>query len=171
MTDTNVVPLTTHVTPDEAMRNVDPVSPDGSEDAIALDFVDAHQHELRYAEGRWLRYDSCRFREDRKFVAHDMIRAHVRESALGRDNESQRRATASSKVVNGVERLARTDPRITVLLDDFDADPFILNTPEEWSQCRDQRLAQAEVVLGDQDRCARHDVMLRQCAEQLADRL
>jgi putative DNA primase/helicase len=39
-------------------------------------------------------------------------------------------AIASAKTVAAVERLARADRRLAAMIDQFDADPWLLNTPD-----------------------------------------
>ena len=108
------------------------LTPAGSEDAIALAVVTQHHHELRYVaqRGRWFRWDGCRWGEDRTVAIFDLIRPYVREAALSHRNEGQQRSAARAAIVAGVEKYARSDRRVAALADDFDRDPYLLNTPD-----------------------------------------
>lgn len=98
-----------------------------SEDAIALEFVDSHLGDYRYVApwSWWYRWDGTRWRKDSTGNVFALIRKMIRTRVAGTSNE---RRTASSAYVAGVERLARVDQRIVVLPEQFDADPWLLNT-------------------------------------------
>lgn len=98
-----------------------------SEDAYALAFVEDHGNEYRYVPPwhRWLRWDGLRWREDSTGHIYEKIRLLVRAHVEGGKTE---RSTANASFVSGVERLLRTDQRIVVLPEQFDADPWALNT-------------------------------------------
>lgn len=98
-----------------------------SEDAFALTFVEAHGAGYRYVSPwhRWLKWDGMRWRNDSTGHVYEHIRDLVRSAVEGGKTE---RATANASFVSGVERLLRTDQRITVLPEQLDADPWALNT-------------------------------------------
>jgi putative DNA primase/helicase len=98
-----------------------------SEDYFALSFVDILGDSHRYVPPwhRWLRWDGKRWREDSTGLVYERIRDLVRASVEGGKAE---RSTANASFVAGVERLLRTDQRITVLPEQLDADPWALNT-------------------------------------------
>ena len=107
------------------IRNNEDAPP--SEDAMALAFVDAHVVDYRYVApwSRWYRWDGKRWHEDSTGNVFALIRRMIRDRVFGTKHE---RGTAASSYVAGVERLARVDQRIVVLPDQFDADPWALNT-------------------------------------------
>lgn len=113
-------------------RGTEIVTPDGSEDAIAWDFVSNNVHDLRYVAemGKWYRFDGCRWGDDKTNEVKDRVRDCVRDAALLLQSAGQQRSLARAATVGGVERLARSDQRVAALAEHFDADPFILNTPE-----------------------------------------
>jgi len=97
-----------------------------SEDAVALAFVEKHpDHRYVPPWHRWLRWDGKRWREDSTGLVYERIRELVRAAVEGGKAE---RSTANASFVAGVERLLRTDQRLTVLPEQLDADPWLLNT-------------------------------------------
>ena len=100
-----------------------------SDDAIALEFSARHGNDLRYvhAWGKWLRWDACRWTIDDTLRVFDLVRAlcRAKEKTVG----SRGVRLASSATITAVERLARSDERHARRADDFDADPWLLNTP------------------------------------------
>lgn len=101
-----------------------------SEDALALTFCEAHPHQ-RYvaAWSKWLVFDGTRWRIDSTLHVFDRIRAHVRR-AMGADDSSQARALAKAQTIAGIERLAKADRRYAATVDQWDTDPWLINTPD-----------------------------------------
>jgi putative DNA primase/helicase len=91
-----------------------------------------HCHELRYVAqmGQWFRWNGHCWAEDRTIAVFDLIRPYVREVALTYSTEAQRRQGARGAIIASVERILQTDRRIAALVDDFDQDPYLLNTPD-----------------------------------------
>jgi putative DNA primase/helicase len=107
--------------------------PEFSEDALALRFTERHGEDLRYVAswGRWLCWDGTRWREDSTLSVFDRARNVCRATASQCANKEQfiaRRITAAQTVA-AVERLARSDRRHAATVEQFDADPWLLNTP------------------------------------------
>lgn len=104
--------------------------PADAEDALALDFASQHVGDLRYVSewGKWMRWDGAKWRDDRTAAAYDLIRYFVRQMAF-RSAGVEAKKLATAQKVAAVERLARTDQRIAVVADIWDADPWLLNTP------------------------------------------
>jgi putative DNA primase/helicase len=109
----------------------DEISPAGSEDAMALELAATYGHELRYVAqfGKWFRWDGCRWAEDRTVAIYDLARAIAREWGALAEKDTVARKTASAATVSGIERLARSDRRLALTIEQFDADPALLNTP------------------------------------------
>jgi putative DNA primase/helicase len=103
--------------------------PTGSDDALAHEFVEQYASELRYVKelNRWFRWDGARWCEDKTDSAAHLARLTCRKAAATREEGGHR--LASARTIAAVERLAKTDPRITATQDQFDADPWLLNTP------------------------------------------
>lgn len=102
-----------------------------SEDRLALTFSERHVGQLLYvpALGSWMRWDGCRWRADDVLAVFDLARAVCREAAAAEDGNKAVKL-ASAATVAAVERLARSDPRHARRVEDFDAEPWSLNTPE-----------------------------------------
>jgi putative DNA primase/helicase len=103
----------------------------GTEDALALAFTRRYHRDWRYvaAWGRWLVWDGQRWRNEDTLAATDLIRSVCRQTALRADDRKVAAKLASSGTVGGVERLARADRRHAATTDEWDADPWLLNTP------------------------------------------
>ena len=103
----------------------------GTEDALALAFTRRYHRDWRYVAtwGRWLIWDGCRWRTEDTLAATDLIRSVCRHAALKSNNPKIAAKLASASTVGGVERLARADRRHAATTDEWDADPWLLNTP------------------------------------------
>ena len=109
------------------------------EEALTLAFSDRHTDDLRYCEafGRWFEWHAGRWREDikRRVFTHARRLCRDRSAAALRDIEDEKAAAriaanvASAKVVAAVVGLARADVRHATAPEDWDADPWALNTP------------------------------------------
>lgn len=121
-------------TADEADAAPDDIrAPEFSDEALALRFAERHQRNLRYvvAWARWMVWDGNRWRADEKLAAFDMVRQVTREAANACNEKSRLpRELASAKTVYAIERLAKADQRLAATVDQWDADPQLLNTPE-----------------------------------------
>jgi putative DNA primase/helicase len=112
---------------------LDGASPAFSDDSLAQRFADRHAADLRFVAswGQWFRYDGTRWRQDDTLHAFDLARRVCREaSAECNGKPGEKTALASAKTVAAVERLARSDRRIAATIDQWDADPWLLNTPD-----------------------------------------
>lgn len=107
--------------------------PQFSEEALALRFSRRYSDSLRYVNdwGRWMSWDGTRWREDRTLHVFDKARAVCREvsAECGKDQRNGIRL-ASKLTVAAVERLARSDRRHAATVEQWDSDPWMLNTPE-----------------------------------------
>ncbi|MDR2451415.1 MAG: hypothetical protein LBE85_06510 [Candidatus Accumulibacter sp.] len=103
----------------------------GTEDALALAFTRRYHRDWRYvaAWGRWLVWDGHRWRTEDTLAATDLIRSVCRHAAVHADNPKIAAKLATSGTVGGVERLARADRRHAATTAEWDADPWLLNTP------------------------------------------
>lgn len=100
-----------------------------SDEALALEYAAEHSEDLRYVAqwGTWSQWTGTHWRMDRTLFAVDQVRLTVRNAATVADK--RRESIASAKTVAGVERLARSDRRLAATVDQWDADPWLLNTP------------------------------------------
>ena len=105
--------------------------PEFSDDALALRFADRHAGELRYVAkwSAWMCWDGMRWQFDDTLNAFNRARLICREVAATCNKLKLRKELASAKTVAAVERLARSDRRLVATVDQWDADPWLLNTP------------------------------------------
>ena len=122
----------------------------GTEDALALSFTRRYHRDWRYvaAWGRWLVWDGQRWRTEETLAATDLIRSVCRQTAVRADNPKVAAKLASASTVGGVERLARADRRHAATTDEWDADPWLLNTPVAWLISRQAGCARTSVPTG-----------------------
>ncbi len=101
-----------------------------ADDALALKFTELHGDDLRFtaAWGRWNVWTGSVWRQDETLRVFDLVRKICRaeSSACKTGRVSER--IASAKTVYAVERLARADRCHAATVDQWDADPWLLNT-------------------------------------------
>lgn len=116
----------------EPNKQQDQRPPAFSDDALALEFADKHCCDRRYvaAWSCWLVWDGRRWVPDSTLKAYDDARLICRIAASACDDQRLRKAIASGVTVSAVERLARSDRRIAARAEQFDADPWRINTPD-----------------------------------------
>jgi P4 family phage/plasmid primase-like protien len=123
---------------DEAMEKVfdaapesDIDSPNFSEDWLSLRFTAAHGSRLRFTDttGRWHLWTGKVWTEDKANLVHDLAREICRQAALEFDSitPGKGKSLASAKVVSAVERLARSDTRHAITVEEWDDHPKLLN--------------------------------------------
>jgi len=114
----------------ESFTTVDALPPQFSEEALALRFSSTYTDSLRYVHGwgRWMIWDGTRWREDSTLDAFDKIRAICRRASTECDEKVGLRL-ASKVTVAAVERLSQADRRHAATTDQWDCDPWLLNTP------------------------------------------
>jgi putative DNA primase/helicase len=109
------------------------VAPAFSDEDLALRFASKHAGDLRYVSelGRWYRWDEKCWHRDTQLYAFDQVRLVCREAAKQcNDSDSRLRGITSAKTVAAVEKLARSDERVAATIDQWDASPWLLNTPD-----------------------------------------
>jgi putative DNA primase/helicase len=116
-------------------QEVDACPPEFSDESLALRFAGHHANDLRYVDvwSKWLIWDGRRWGNDETRRAFDFARAECRSTAV--ECESNTNSTlpsriASAKTVAATISLARADRRLAATVDQWDADPWFLNTPE-----------------------------------------
>ncbi|MGI4939974.1 MAG: hypothetical protein ACRYHQ_05330, partial [Janthinobacterium lividum] len=110
--------------------------PQFSDDGLALEFSSRHVGQLLYVAtwGHWLRWDGTKWAADTTLAVYDLSRAVCREMGALAEAEDPKRGEAiardvtSSGTVASVERMARSDRRHARAAEQFDADPWVLNT-------------------------------------------
>lgn len=102
-----------------------------TEDALALAFTRRHRDDLRYVHewGRWLRWDGKRWATERTLAVYDLARALTREVCLIQRSPRIRAKVQGASTVAAIVTLARADRAHARVTEDFDLDPWLLNTP------------------------------------------
>jgi P4 family phage/plasmid primase-like protien len=102
-----------------------------TENALASEFTRRHGEDLRYVHewGRWLRWDGRRWLVERTLAVFDLSRKLVREVGHTVADRKVAARIESAATVNAIVVLARADRRHARVGEDFDADPWALNTP------------------------------------------
>jgi putative DNA primase/helicase len=105
--------------------------PEFTDEALALRYADLHANRLRYVAGwgKWLIWTGTHWRADQTMEAFDLSRAVCREAASQCNDHDLASNIASARTVAAVERLAKADRRLAATIDQWDADPWLLNTP------------------------------------------
>ena len=106
-------------------------APAFSDEALALRFAQRHAGDLRYvaAWSKWVQWTGSYWRFDDTKLAFDLSRKVCREAAAECNKDKIASNLASAKTVAAVGRLALADRRIAATVDQWDADPWQLNTP------------------------------------------
>jgi len=105
------------------------ISPEFSEDRLALRFTDRHGKDLRYVDewGKWLAWTDTHWDIEKTLLAPHRAREICREAASECNKPSESKAIVKWRTVNAVETMARSDRRIAAIINQWDADPSLLN--------------------------------------------
>lgn len=111
---------------------VSETAPAFSEESLALVFTKEHAATLRYVAGwgKWLIYDGTRWDFDETLKTYSMARDLCRGAANQINKETHANAVASAKTRNAVVTLACSDRRHAATVEQWDLDPWLLNTPD-----------------------------------------
>ena len=129
----------------EAPKPLKRVEP--TDDQLADIFAEEHRNDLRYvaAWGKWFEWTGKLWREDKTLRAFDLIRKTCKAQGVER--------AGMAKMVAAVHTLARADRRLAATIEQWDADPMLLNTPDGIVDLRDGTLRKSDPrALHDQDR-------------------
>jgi phage/plasmid-associated DNA primase len=107
-------------------------APAFSDEDLALRFAARHADDLRFvaAWNRWLVWDGKHWQFEDTLRAWDFARQICRDAATQCNKAKAASGIASAKTVYAVERLARSDRRLAATIDQWDTDPWHLNTPQ-----------------------------------------
>jgi putative DNA primase/helicase len=99
-----------------------------SEEALALQFTNRHKHNTRFVApwGKWLRWDGKQWKADEKRQVYSLARDLCRDVA---HNSKKAKTIANAKTRAAVVSLVSDDQEIAATIDQWDADPWLLNTP------------------------------------------
>jgi putative DNA primase/helicase len=113
-------------------------APEFTDDALALRFAHQHAESLRFvaALGKWFLWDGQRWRIDDTLIARHYARKVCRAASAECNQAKVAKLIASAKTISAVERLAQADRRLAAVVDEWDADPWILNTPGGTTELR-----------------------------------
>ena len=105
--------------------------PEFSDEALALRFAEVHAADLRYVAtwSHWLSWDGARWKFDDTLDAYNRARKICRTASSECTEMKIKMVLASAKTIAAVERLARSDRRLVATVGQWDADPWLLNTP------------------------------------------
>jgi putative DNA primase/helicase len=108
------------------------MAPAFTDESLALSFAEQHANDLRYVASwaRWMKFEGARWQFDETLHAFDLARHVCRDAASQCDKDSVASSLASAKTVAAVANLARSDRRLAATVDQWDADPWMLNTPK-----------------------------------------
>jgi putative DNA primase/helicase len=114
-------------------QEFDSVAPAFSDESLALKFAATYVNKLRFvaAWGKWLQWDGQRWHFDDTLAAFNLARTVCRQAAeeCNGKKDSIAKTLASAKTVAAVVTLARADRRLAATISQWDADPWLLNTP------------------------------------------
>jgi putative DNA primase/helicase len=104
-------------------------APHTSDEALALLFADTHADDMRFVAkwGQWLIWDGTRWKADDTLQYFNRARTICRKAA--RTANKGGKGVASAKTVAAIVNLARADRRLAATFDQWDRDPWLLNTP------------------------------------------
>jgi putative DNA primase/helicase len=103
-----------------------------SEDWLALSFIDKHCQLFRWTYGMdWMFHDGTRWVPDKQLMRRfTMARELCRDLAIEQSDDRTKAQISSAKTVANLLSLARSDQRIVVQSQKWDANIFSLNTPD-----------------------------------------
>jgi putative DNA primase/helicase len=104
-----------------------------SDDWLALKFAATYGADLRFTAStwRWNIWNGKFWEQDETGVVSDLVRETCRQAAIELDTvkAGKGRQIASGRVINSVEKLARSDSGLAAIADQWDHDLWLLNTP------------------------------------------
>jgi len=116
---------------ERAEMDLETDSPMFSDDGLALDFAALHAELLRYVAGwgAWMLYADGRWRQESTLYAFNQARRVCRWRAASVTDSRVATNLTSARTVAAVERLAQCDRRMGAIVEQWDVDPMLLNTP------------------------------------------
>ena len=119
---------------------------DVTQDNVATIFAQRHADKFRYSHdrGRWYEWDGTRWREETTRLAFEYTRTLTRSL-----NTEGKREFAKAAFCEGVEKFAQSDRVFALRGDEWDKDPWLLNTPSGTVDLRTGRMrahAQADLI-------------------------
>ena len=120
-----------------------------TQDAVALKFGEIYADRLRFCHhtGAWFDWNGLRWLRDETARAFQYSRELSRQASRGANLTGLKEARKVS-FAGGVEKFARGDRRLAVTSERWDADPFLMGTPEGTLDLRTGRLRAPDAVDG-----------------------
>ena len=102
-----------------------------TEDGLAMAFTRQFGEDWRYCAswGKWLVWNGVRWSIDKSLYVHHLSRTVCRAASYKADTPRLKGKLASSGTMASIERIVRTEPRHSATVEEWDADPWLLNTP------------------------------------------
>ena len=102
-----------------------------TDEGLALEFTTQHRSTLRYVAswGRWMQWSGSVWKADTTLHVVDLSRAICRRASTNCNEARIAASIASAKTVGAVERLAKADRHHAATVEQWDCDPWLLNTP------------------------------------------
>jgi putative DNA primase/helicase len=103
-----------------------------SDIALAKIFADTNECGLRFVPliGKWFVWDGQRWEMDVWLKARERAKETCRAEAAKCNKLKAAKLIASARTVSSVERLGQCDPQLVAIIDQWDGDPWLLNTPD-----------------------------------------
>ena len=132
--------------PEEVLAGVDWQTEDG----LATAFTNRHGEDWRYcaAWGRWFAWDGMRWNADQVLHVLYLARAIGRAASRLADTPRLRARLASGSTTAAIEKLARSDPQHAATTEQWDTDPWLLNTPKGVVNLRNGKLQEHRRAYG-----------------------
>ncbi len=110
-------------------EELEPAKP--SEKRIAELFVERHGDEFRYvsAWGSWFRWTGTVWQQETTLLVGDNISKICKEISHEFNKPHEIRTMLKASTMRGAEQLAMRDRRVAATVEQWDADPWLLNTP------------------------------------------
>lgn len=99
-----------------------------TEGIVAVSFADQYRDRLRYShsDGSWYLWDGVRWRKEGTKLAFHF--AHMKSKSMG-DYSSSAKTAGKAAFASGVERIAQSNPDLSITQEQLDSDPWLLGTP------------------------------------------
>jgi P4 family phage/plasmid primase-like protien len=105
--------------------------PDFADDALGLRFTATFAPSLRFVAtwNRWMLWNGQVWKKDDTLRVYDLVRRSCRTISDEAGDAKTKFALASARTVAAIEKLVRSDRRHASSAEQWDADPWLLNTP------------------------------------------
>ncbi|CAK0758710.1 putative DNA primase/helicase [Gammaproteobacteria bacterium] len=102
-----------------------------TEDGMATAFTRRYGEDWRYCAlwGKWLVWTGVRWNADQVLYVSHLVRGICRAASLRAETHRLKAKLASTSSISAVEKLARSDPQHAARVEEWDANPWVLNTP------------------------------------------